>query len=545
MTGPAWDGRGTDPWLPERLDARSETARAEREIRAAVWAALSGWLVQLARRVLRTGAPPDVDAVWAMVPAWHALVGDILAGQIEPILGAAYRRLFGNDYPWDQRAFVTRYLAEVRNRLVRVPDDVFDLVAGEVAHGVNLGEGIPELTHRIDSVLSITDSERWPNRATVIARTETIGALNAGRSDAFAAVTEETGDPMEKVWLSTDDSRTRPTHDAVDGQRVPVGAPFIVGGAELRFPGDPSGPPQEVIQCVPGGTVVQYPGLRNALRRRYQGQMVRIELATGDKLTITPNHPVLRADGVWTPAGEIQEGDQLISARLGGHTTGQPYPGHVPTQIGQVYRTSRLVTVTDRVTLTPPDLHGDAPRGQVEVVPVDRNLGVNFDPATDEEVHQLGLTLAHLASLPLGGPDHGAVSGRVPGAEVDLSPASTVCGAGEGQALGRAELSHADPVGLTGPPDLQAEGAQAGGDGRTADPQLPGHLEDALPSLVALAEVVRVDRYAFNGHVFNLDTGHGWYIANSIITRNCRCSMLLVEPGEFTDMSNRQFRRGR
>ena len=249
MTGPAWDGRGTDPWLPERLDARSETARAEREIRAAVWAALSGWLVQLARRVLRTGAPPDVDAVWAMVPAWHALVGDILAEQIEPILGAAYRRLFGNDYPWDQRAFVTRYLAEVRNRLVRVPDDVFDLVAGEVAHGVNLGEGIPELTARIDSVLSITDSERWPNRATVIARTETIGALNAGRSDAFAAVTEETGDPMEKVWLSTDDSRTRPTHDAVDGQRVPVGAPFIVGGAELRFPGDPSGPPQEVIQC--------------------------------------------------------------------------------------------------------------------------------------------------------------------------------------------------------------------------------------------------------------------------------------------------------
>ena len=50
-------------------------------------------------------------------------------------------------------------------------------------------------------------------------------------------------------WLATSDSRTRPTHRAAEGQRVPVGQPFIVGGAELRFPGDPSGPPQEVIQC--------------------------------------------------------------------------------------------------------------------------------------------------------------------------------------------------------------------------------------------------------------------------------------------------------
>lgn len=62
---------------------------------------------------------------------------------------------------------------------------------------------------------------------------------------------------------------------------------------------------------------------------------------------------------------------------------------------------------------------------------------------------------------------------------------------------------------------------------------------------MTLTEVVKIERYAFYGHVFNLDTGHGWYIANTIITRNCRCTMLLVEPGETVDMSNRQYRRGR
>jgi uncharacterized protein with gpF-like domain len=180
---------------------------------------------------------------------WREAVDLILNGEIFKAIGLAYTRLLGDDFPWDQRVFVVRYLAEVRNRLVRIPDEVYDLVAGAISQGVNLGEGIPKLAKRVDTILSITESERWPNRATVIARTETIGALNAGRSDAFVAVAEETGEELEKFWLATDDSRTRRTHRHAEGQRVPVGSPFIVGGSELQFPGDPSGPAHEVIQC--------------------------------------------------------------------------------------------------------------------------------------------------------------------------------------------------------------------------------------------------------------------------------------------------------
>lgn len=172
MTGPAWDGSGTDPWLPARLDARLEIAATERDIRNAFWAELSGWLVETARAVLRGGARPDPDAVWARVPAWREAVELVLQGEILKALGLAYERLFGSGYRWETRTFITAYLAEVRNRLVGIPEEVFALVAHEVAVGVNLGEGIPELRARIDTVLSTTQSERWPNRATVIARTE-------------------------------------------------------------------------------------------------------------------------------------------------------------------------------------------------------------------------------------------------------------------------------------------------------------------------------------------------------------------------------------
>jgi len=249
MSAGVWDGRGRDPWLPARLAARTDAAQVERDIREAVWAALSKWLVQTARVVLRADARPDLDALWARVPAWHEAVDLILQGEIYKALGLAFERLLGADYPWSQRVFVARYLAEVRNRLVRVPDEIYDLMAAQISQGVNLGDSIPKLAARVDIILSTSASERWPNRATVIARTETIGALNAGRSDAFSAVAQETGEKLEKLWLATDDSRTRTTHRQAEGQRVPVGQRFNVGGFELDFPGDPSGPAQEVIQC--------------------------------------------------------------------------------------------------------------------------------------------------------------------------------------------------------------------------------------------------------------------------------------------------------
>ncbi len=249
MTGPVWDGTGRDPWLPARLDARLEIAATERDIREAFWAELSGWLVETGRAVLRGEGRPNPDAVWARVPAWREAVDLILNGEILKAIGLAFERLMGAGFRWQQRVFVTRYLTEVRNRMVHLPDEVFDLIAHEVSVGVNAGDGIPELRKRIDSVLSTTDSERWPNRATVVARTEAIGAMNAGRTDAFTAFAEESDEDLEKAWLATDDNRVRHTHEKADGQRQPLGSPFIVGGHELRFPGDPLGPPQEVIQC--------------------------------------------------------------------------------------------------------------------------------------------------------------------------------------------------------------------------------------------------------------------------------------------------------
>lgn len=254
MSGPVWDGTGPDPWLPARLSAQAELAEAERDVYRDLWARLSRWLVQVARAVLR-GARPDPQAVWSTEPAWRAEMDRFAAGPVKKTMGRAYAALFGPGYRYDSRPAVVAHLAAVSNRMVRTPAEVFDLVASDIAQGAGLGESIPDLAERVAVTLDATATPRWANRATVVARTETLGALNAGRADAFAAYADdaEDRDPddpgFQDMWLATDDLRTRPSHREADGQRVPLGTPFTVGGHSLAFPGDPTGPPSEVIQC--------------------------------------------------------------------------------------------------------------------------------------------------------------------------------------------------------------------------------------------------------------------------------------------------------
>lgn len=544
MSRPVWDGDGEDPWLPHRLESILDVETAERSIYEAVWAALSAWLTATARRVLGGGIGPNPDVIFSRAPAWERDVADLIVRVIIPVMDRSYRDLFGGDFSWRERPNVINYLTGVSNRLTGIPNEVFDLVGGQIAAGVTLGEDIPAISRRVEGVLDVTDSERWPNRAVVIARTETLGALNGSRADAFAAFAEEEDVEMERMWLSTIDTRTRPTHVLADQQRVGMTEPFMVGGFALMFPGDPSGPAQEVIQCVPAETMVEFPSVRAVMRRWFDGEMVLVGFAGGDQLTITPNHPVLRSDGEWTPAGLLTEGDHCVRSSFGGEYAGHPYENGGPTEIGKLHRAASELQRANRVTLSPPDLHGDAPHGEIEVIPVDGNLRFDHEPASDQQVEQFGLSLADAARSSMGGADRGTLATRVARGEADGLRAPFGVRAGRERApVGGVGARHAKDVSLTGSAGDKPEIAHTAADHVSAYAESAGHDQDALPPLVSLAKVVKIDRFDFRGHVFNLDTGSGWYSANGITVKNCRCTTLLLEKGEHVDLSHRQLKR--
>jgi hypothetical protein len=79
-------------------------------------------------------------------------------------------------------------------------------------------------------------------RGEVIARTETLSAYRAGRSEGF----------HQRVWSATGDRRTRDSHEAMDGQTVQgLDTPWQLETGTVMYPGDMDGTagPGDVIQC--------------------------------------------------------------------------------------------------------------------------------------------------------------------------------------------------------------------------------------------------------------------------------------------------------
>lgn len=222
----------------------SDRGAAEASIYLRVRDMLSRWLKRALDAVLSAWksyrAPPDPYGIYSVAPEWVAMVDALIDEELEPLaLGARV----------STDSFVQAQIAQTRNLLVRVPDEVFHRIMAEISDATNAGEDTYETVQRIEGVLSMTGSQNWPNRAHVIAVTETTRALNSGAlGSAFQAQSRE-GDQMFKRWLDSDDSRVRPEHRDADGQQVPIEQPFRVGESLLMFPGDPTGAPHDVINC--------------------------------------------------------------------------------------------------------------------------------------------------------------------------------------------------------------------------------------------------------------------------------------------------------
>jgi len=237
-----------DPGLPQRLRAQAFIREGEQRVARTWFRSLTRWLDRVRPSVTRDGGV-DPARVSDHVQYWTEQVNVEVMPVIGGILGDAWRRVTGTGDPVGD-PWVANYLNESGNRLVRLPDEVYGLIVAEVERGIRDQRDIPTITAAVQTVLTATGSERWPHRAVTVARTETIGAVNAGVFRAAELDAEQRGDPAPfKQWIATEDSRTRPTHHAADKQRTLLREPFIVGGARLLYPGDPTGPAAEVINC--------------------------------------------------------------------------------------------------------------------------------------------------------------------------------------------------------------------------------------------------------------------------------------------------------
>lgn len=121
-----------------------------------------------------------------------------------------------------------------------VNQTTWERLRGSLTEGIAQGESLQPLMNRVAQEFQAAT----PARIEAIARTETIGAANAG-SLAAAKQTRVLG---TKIWLSALDDRTRESHRAVHGTEIPMDADFTVGAVQGQAPGQlPSA--REVVNC--------------------------------------------------------------------------------------------------------------------------------------------------------------------------------------------------------------------------------------------------------------------------------------------------------
>ncbi|RFF46179.1 phage minor head protein [Xanthomonas campestris] len=118
-----------------------------------------------------------------------------------------------------------------------------------------IAAGKPVSQTDIDKIVGRYADRLLQLRGEMIARTESITSMNAGREEAYRQQVASGALAPENVtgtWSDSGDQRTRHTHKAMNGQKRAFGEPFeSPSGARLNYPGDTSlgAGPEEIVGC--------------------------------------------------------------------------------------------------------------------------------------------------------------------------------------------------------------------------------------------------------------------------------------------------------
>lgn len=216
--------------------------------------------VQLPAPPPQTAPPVSFTAVeGAVMATWTSLVdSELYPFLTDTFLQSAGRVVKGIKDAAGQavepltNTYATEYLQYAHNRMVGIGQKLWEVLRAEMVEGFQAGEGIKEIAARLSHVGNLATP-----RALTTARTEVISAANGGSyAQMLAAGFDDT--EVTKVWLATEDTRTRISHRHADNQGVELTGEFTLdiykgdvktGTEGLEFPGDPAGTPGNVINC--------------------------------------------------------------------------------------------------------------------------------------------------------------------------------------------------------------------------------------------------------------------------------------------------------
>lgn len=422
---------------------------------------------------------------------------------------------------------------------------------------------VEDLTEAIEENLTRTAEVEGGRIATTIAT----GAVNESQLDAAVS----SGVVGEKVWYSGRDTRVRPAHRAADGQRQPLDQPYLVPLADgtrvpMMFPGDITAPAAlwRNCRCVTGETRVSG-NVVAAMRRKAPNHMVEITTTAGHHLTATPEHPVLTT-ARWVPIGSLRPGDEVICRTSERWAPRAEHVGDGEPTIEKVYDALVLAAAYgEGVSLRSMHLDGQVPDQEVDVQMVDQRLPFGSHAALLEQLGQLGIAAAksqvgmtsgtttldwifeaQTIGVRAGAPrqpeviqapcNDGAADAQRRGHTEDRVAAGVAVGHRGMKTFAATRAGESDPL---GPRTHRRTGTnQMVVDPSSAPAGQARHLGERLPFGIEVNKVLEVHIRQGGGHVYDLTTTEGAFLAAGIVVHNC--TQLFVTPLSATiwDTSN-------
>lgn len=346
-------------------------------------------------------------------------------------------------------------------------------------------------------------------RAETIARTEVAIADVQGQLVGWKA----SGLVAAKQWLTAPDCCDE--CQDLDGEQASLDDEFSEGDPPLH------------PNCVPGDSLVTPGGRVSGVSQRwYDGNLIVIDTASGKRLSCTPNHPILTPGG-WVAASALNEGGQVIGSRVGDRIAGQSgNDENVPTRIediAEAFRRSEQVTAVP-VPVAPEHFHGDGEGSEVAIIWADRLLLHGADASLCKKCGKQLLVVGNVQSLA-----HDSIGATDLLVEtVDAATHGLMGGARAGLSLGTGESRSPDEIrfALGSTPDAVVVEHSGDSSARGADELSDRILGDS--ALIELDNIVGVSCIEFSGHVYNLHTEQGFYVAEGIVTHNCRCTVIAI-----------------
>jgi len=437
----------------------------------------------------------------------------------------------------------------VTKRIAAIDDYTIDQIADQIEEGVRRGYSLLQIAGGVAEEeyagISGVFDKASDYRSEMIARTETNWLFRDSVLSTYyqAGVTQvEAIDGDQWDSLCADRS----------GQIFP-----IEEAPDLAHP-----------NCLVPGTLVTAAGIKLVTQRVHEGDVVTITTAHGNCLTATSNHPILTSQG-WVLAGSLQEGDDVICAldadgvaALSGLNCPDdnyvhagiekiadflfvskahlaPQVAHEANGTSNLNRDGRYVEID--VPLSDSKLRGHRltlhrkEAGEGFLVRAIENAASLACQRTTSETRGVGgsdvaqpLVRAHAGTAHASGLAGSYLYSVAPQNGQDVPETTSIAigdflGSGEIEAHYVIHSDYGDMARIGVKTDL----TQPGASNLDRDTSSLGDLSERLAAMVAADRIVKIELHPWRGHVYNLETDSGWYVAGGIITHNCT---LVISP---------------